>query len=324
VDVALVVRRRLQELGLDQRDLALAAQVTESYVSQLLARKKAPPSPSRTDIYERLGKFLKLPSGELSRLAELERREELKKRVVRPPAPLFQHFRELTLRKCDATKREQVRQIFERQPFGELERIVTQRLLDVAKGMVKEELESENWIRLVARLSNRSYEEMRVVVLDFLDVDVFHVSLEDCVSFLNPLIESWTIDLETFAVEVALNRRLALERVKRFEFTESGPETAVDLEPGLEEFLNDPSLSSDATEEEIAFLKSLTFRVRRPTPLYYYRELQSLRDPLHFHASKGGQTGASRAPAPPQETPPKATRAAGARTRTKQARKQPA
>src|SRR5882762_11876922 len=41
-------------------------------------------------------------------------------------------------------------------------------------------------------------------------------------------------------------------------------------------------MSSDATEAEIEFLKSLKFRGNRPRALYYYRELQSLRDPLHF------------------------------------------
>src|SRR2546425_8645114 len=44
---------RSEELGLEQRDLAGAAQVTESYISQLLTRRKAPPAPTRTDIYER-------------------------------------------------------------------------------------------------------------------------------------------------------------------------------------------------------------------------------------------------------------------------------
>ena len=58
MDVALVIKQRLVELGLDQRDLAGACQVTESYVSQLLTRKKAPPAPSRTDIYDRIGEFL--------------------------------------------------------------------------------------------------------------------------------------------------------------------------------------------------------------------------------------------------------------------------
>ncbi len=297
MDVASVVRRRLKELGLDQRELAAAVQVTESYVSQLLAGKKAPPSPARTDIYERMGAFLGLPGDELSKLAELQRHEELKKKMAALPAPLFAHFRKLTLRKCVRHKRDQVQPIFEKEPFGELERLVTQRLLDVAKGVAKEELENENWLRLVARLSNRSYEQMRVVVLNFLDTDVFRVSLEDCVGFLDPLIESWDIDLETFAVEVSLNRRLTLERVKRFEFIESGPEREMGIEPGLEEFLADPSLSGDANDQEVAFLKSLKLPGRRPTPLYYYRALQNLRDPLHFHPvtnrPPGGQKGRS-------------------------------
>ena len=45
MDVALVIRQRLDELQLEQRDLARAAHVTESYVSQILTRKKAPPAP---------------------------------------------------------------------------------------------------------------------------------------------------------------------------------------------------------------------------------------------------------------------------------------
>ena len=68
-----------------------------------------------------------------------------------------------------------VRAIFEKQPFGELERLVTQKLLDVVKRVAKEELESENWVRLVARMGRRSYEDMRVLILEFLDTDVFNV-----------------------------------------------------------------------------------------------------------------------------------------------------
>ena len=49
MDVSLLIRHRLNELELDQKDLAAAAQVTESYISQLLTRKKAPPAPGRTD-----------------------------------------------------------------------------------------------------------------------------------------------------------------------------------------------------------------------------------------------------------------------------------
>ena len=282
MDFSLVIRHRLKELGLEQRDLAAAAQVTESYVSQLLTRKKAPPTPSRTDIYDKMARLLKFPSGELAKFADLERQEGLKRKLADPPTPLFRGVRELVLRKCNPAKQRQIEAIFEKQPFGELERLVTQKLLDVVKRVAREELESENWLHLVGRLSNRSYEEMRVAILEFLDTDVFNVSIENCVSFLDPLIESWDIDLTTFAVEIVLNRRVAPGQPKRFEFVEKEPEPAFDEEPGLKEFLHDASLRGDATEEEIEFLRKLRFKAKRPAPLYYYRELQNLRDPLHF------------------------------------------
>src|SRR5205823_1721077 len=204
-----------------------------------------------------------------------------KSRLADPPRPLFREVRELILRKCNPAKKRQIGAIFERQPFGELERLVTQKLLDVVKRVAKEELENEDWLRIVARLSERSYEEMRVIILEFLDTDVFHVSIENCVSFLDPLIESWDIDLATFGMEIVLNRRLAPGHVKKFEFVEREA-AAADEEAGFQAFLQDPSLKGDATAEEIEFLKKLRFARKRPTALYYYRELQNLRDLLHF------------------------------------------
>jgi transcriptional regulator with XRE-family HTH domain len=282
VDLSLLIKQRLNELGLDQKDLAAAIQVTDSYISQLLTRKKAPPAPGRTDIYDRMGEFLKLSAAELSKLADVQRQDELKKRVAELPRPLFQECRELIIRKCEPERQKEVRSIFEKQPFGELERLITQKFLDVAQGVAREELRSEEWLRLMAQLSNCSYEQTRVGILEFLDTDVFNVSLENCVSFLDPIIDSWDIDLKTFGIEVVLNRRLAPGSLKRFEFVELEAQPAYAIEPGFEQFLNDKSLSGDATEEEIEFLKKLKFKDRRPTPLYYYRELQNLRDPLHF------------------------------------------
>jgi transcriptional regulator with XRE-family HTH domain len=287
VDVPFVIRQRLQELGLDQQDLARVARVTESYISQLLTRKKAPPAPSRTDIYDRMDELLQLPRGELARLADLQRREELKQALGlgEEPVPLYHEARALILRKCDRGTMPHVRAIFEKQAFGELERLVTQKLLDVVKRVVHEGLDNDYWLRMVADLGGRSFEEMRVIVLEFLDTDIFHLSAENCVSFLDPLIESWDIDLATFALDIVLNPRLLPGGTARFEFVERAAERPVDDEPGLREFLADPTLSGGATAEEIRFLRRLRFEHQRPTPLYYYRELQSLRDPLHFRAS---------------------------------------
>lgn len=288
MDVALVIKRRLKELGLEQRDLAAAARVTESYVSQLLARKKMPPAPARTDLYGRIGKFLKLPSGELSRLAELERKEAVKRRLGDPPEPLFKAFRALILRKCATRVRQQLRETFEKEPFGPLERLVRQKLLDVAKRAVSEQLDDDEWVRRVARLGGQGYEQMRVTILEFLDTDVFHVSAENCVSILDPLIARWSIDLETFAIEIVLNRDLARAPVKRLEYVERRLEPPAETEPGLEKFLRDPLLSGDATEDEIELLRGLRFKDRQPLPLFYYRILQASRDRLHFRAEPEG------------------------------------
>ncbi len=277
-----VIRHRLEELGLEQRDLARAARVTESYISQLLTRRKAPPAPNRTDIYDRMDKFLRLPSGELAKLAELQRKEQLKRELGDEPTALLGGVRELILRKCDPDKEAEIRAIFERQPLGELERLVTSKVLEVAKQVARQELDNEYWVRMIAQLGGRSYEEMRVIVLEFLDTDIFHVSAQNCVSFLDPLIESWDVDLATFGLEIVLNRRVAAGHVKRFEFVERDFDERVMEEQGLTEFLRDPALSGTATAEEVTFLKRLRFTGKRPTPLFYYRELQSLRDPLHF------------------------------------------
>ena len=281
MDFSLLIRQRLKELGTEQRALAAAARVTESYVSQLLNGKKAPPAPGRTDIYEKMEAFLGLPAGNLARLAELHRKDAIKRKLADPPAPLFKEVRELILQKCRPRQVQPIRAMFEKEPFGALERLVTQKLLDVVKRVTKEESKNEDWLRRVARTDDRSLEQMRVLVIDFLETDVFNVSADNCIRFFDPLIESWDIDLATFGMDIVLNRHLAPGYSKKFEFVEQTV-TPNDEEPGLQAFLQDPALCGDATAEEIEFLSKLTFAGRRPTTLYYYRALQNLRDPLHF------------------------------------------
>lgn len=281
MDLAFAIRRRLEELGLEQKGLALAAGVTESYISQLLSRRKAPPAPERTEIYERMDGFLRLPPGELATIAAAQRQAELKRKLGEAPVPLFPEVRSLILRKCVAAKEAQVRPIFEAQPFGELERLVTQRLLDEVKRVARQELENDDWLQQVAQLSNRSHEQMRAVVLEFLDADIYRISEEHCVALLDPIITSWDVDLATFGLEIVLHDRIAVEPLRRFEFVAREPGQPTE-EPGLREFLQDPALSRDVSQDEVEFLRKLRFESKRPTALYYYRELQNLRDPLHF------------------------------------------
>jgi transcriptional regulator with XRE-family HTH domain len=249
VDVSLMIRQRLDDLDLDQRDLARAARVTESYVSQILTRKKSPPAPERTDIYDRMDRFLKLPHGELARVAGAHIKEELRRRLG-APAALFPELRELIVRKSTPAQVAQLRAIIEQQPFGELERLVAQTLLQVAQ----------------------------------VRGDVLYVTPAQ-LARLDAKVASWEWDGATFALVITLATTRGAggngETVKRFAYVEQAEENAEHAEGWLE-FQRDPSLSGTATPQELTFLKALRFDGRRPTALYYYRELQNLRDPLHF------------------------------------------
>jgi transcriptional regulator with XRE-family HTH domain len=282
MDVAELIGIRLEALGYEQKELAGAVKVTPSFISQLLKRKKMPPSPNRTDIYRKIEKFLKLPAGDLSKLAELQRKQDLKRRFDYPSLPLFGEVRKLVLSKCKRMKQKELRHIFEKEPFGEIERIVTQKLLDVAKEMTKQGWKDENWLRLLARANHKSYEEMRVIVLEFFDSDIFTLSIQNSIYFLKPLIKSWDIDLRTFNMNIVLTPTVGEERLRRFAFVEMEPQSQMEDEPGLRDFLQDRLLCADITDEEVKFLKKLRLIEKRPNALYYYRELQNLRDPLHF------------------------------------------
>jgi len=82
--------------------------------------------------------------------------------------------------------------------------------------------------------------------------DIFHVSAENGVAFLDPLIESWDIDLATFGLEIVLttasSRAGEAIRVCRAE-----AEQPVGEEPGLKEFLQDSSLSAPRPRRRSSF-----------------------------------------------------------------------
>lgn len=290
MQVSSVIRERLAKLRVGQKDLAAAAEVTESYISQLLTRRKLPPAPDRTDIYEKMETFLGLPAGRLSELARLERIEELKRNLGDVPKPLNEGVREFVLRKCSPSTRESMGTIFARDAFGPVERLVVQRLLSVAKTQAKEDLRGEEGSHLLSKPAPLSFPEARVAILEFLDTDVLALSAEQCATFLDPFIESWNFDLRSFEMGIVLSPRLGPVRSLRLRFVQTESDLyPEDEEPGFADFVADSSLSGDASGEEVAFLKSLSFRGRRPTALYYYRELQNLRDPLHF--ADGGPDG---------------------------------
>jgi hypothetical protein len=104
------------------------------------------------------------------------------------------------------------------------------------------------------------------------------------IRFLELVIDSWDIDLATFGMEIVSNSRFAARSHREFEFVETEADRPSQEEPGLKIFLRDRSLSGDVCQEEIDFPKTLRFKGKRPTALFYYWEQPNLRDPLHFRA----------------------------------------
>ena len=221
MDFAFIVRQRLEELGFGQRDLANAAEVTESYISQLLGRKKLPPLPNRTDLYEKMSRKLGLPREELARLAALEHHEALDQKWQKAPAARFGPMRDLILRKCRPARVRQMRAIFEKQPFGELEQMITRTLIDVVRDEARAHARDETWLGTIARRGRDTYREMRVRMMDLLDSDP-RASIGDFSLFLDPLIDWWDYDLDDFTLEV----ELATGTIRRFGFREETAKAA--------------------------------------------------------------------------------------------------
>jgi transcriptional regulator with XRE-family HTH domain len=289
MDFASVIRQRLDELELGQRDLASACEVTESYISQLLSGKKSPPLPNRTDLYDKMSRFLDLPREELARLAALHHHQALDRVWKETPPARFGPMRELILRKCRPARQAPMRAIFADEPFGEMERLITRTLIQAIRDEAREHARDETWLRSIA--SAGSYRKMRVRLIELLDSDPV-ASIGDFSSFLEPLIQWWDFDFVHFTLQIVL----AGGATRRFGFGEERSEDPPVEEPALRAFLRDPTLSAGVTSEEIESLRRMRFRSsRRPTVLFYYRTLQILRDPLHFRERGQRRTGAAAA-----------------------------
>jgi transcriptional regulator with XRE-family HTH domain len=266
MDVSVLIKQRLEELNLEQRDLAAAARVTESYISQLLTGKKLPPAPDRTDIYMKMSKILKLPSDKLARLAELQRMAASKQSSREPLAPLLKDVRELVLRKCAPDQEGRIRAIFEKQPFGELERLVTQRLS-------RRQNPGENWKRNGSRWSLMAHEAKvtNAVILGFLD------TISACRRKLYPFLDPINPGRST---DFGGDRYPGLRACQAIWSRRRG-RPAAKTSP-IQEFLHTRSLPG--REGRRASSEEAPVQGKRPTALYYYRELQNLRDPLHFRS----------------------------------------
>jgi len=209
VPVGQLVRRRLRELNRTPRELAAAVKVSEGYIADLVAGRRRAPAPSRSDLYTPMAKFLRLHRNDLPTCA---RAEHATAPAARRPTP---EVRRLALELCGPGTVRALTRRLARRDGPELEGLIVQRLLGVAQGFVIRQLEDEAGLSVAAAREGRSYLELRMRLLEFLDATPDSVTARDYEDFVRPRIATWELDLETRAMRIVLRSREVAPRRRR-------------------------------------------------------------------------------------------------------------
>jgi hypothetical protein len=199
VKVGQLVRRRLRELKRTPRELAEAVQVSEDYIVELVAGRRRPPAPGRIDLYAPMARFLRLHRNDLPTCARVERSAEPAARR-RPDPAVWKLLFEL----CEPRKARLLARQLAKPEGGALEHLIVGRLLEVAQGFVARRLEDEVGMRVAATREGRSYLDMRMRLLEFLDSSPDTITVADCEDFVRNRIVFWDLDLETRAMRIVL------------------------------------------------------------------------------------------------------------------------
>jgi hypothetical protein len=210
VKVRHLMRRRLTELKRTPRELAEAVQVPEAYIADLLAGRRRPPAPSRSDVYDRMTRFLRLHRNDLPMCAQVERADD--GAATRAPSPVV---RALLLELCDPTRARLVRRRLAGKMGTALAALIATRLLEIAQGFVRRQLEDDAGIRLAANREGCAPGELRMRLFDFLDATPSSLTADDHETFLRPRIAAWDIDLETSTMKIVLRSSEPDHRARR-------------------------------------------------------------------------------------------------------------
>ncbi len=209
VKVADLLRERLRETKRTSRELADAAEVPAEYIDELIAGRRRPPLPSRTDVYDKMTRFLGLSRGDLAECANAERAGTAKADAARSEAGNWR----LLLALCEAAT---ARELERRARRGEAEPLdLVARLLGIAQGSVRRTLDDQIALRVAAAQRGVTYLALRLRVLEFLDATLGTLTPEDIADFVRPRIERWDVDLETSVLRVVLRAHEAQDRDRR-------------------------------------------------------------------------------------------------------------
>lgn len=215
-----LLRLRLKELKRTSKDLAEALEVPPAYIDDLISGRRRAPLPGRTDLYERMTSFLRLGRNDLINKARAERAGSAGESAA-PAAEV----RKVLLELCEPATAKQLERRRSRAGHAELSSLL-ERVVGVTQGAVRRTLDDQIGLRLSASHSGRSYEDMRLRVLEFLDATPDTVTMDHLAEFVQPRIARWDVDLPTGVLRVVLRSQEPKERVRRAPAGRSGARRA--------------------------------------------------------------------------------------------------
>jgi hypothetical protein len=208
--VSELLQRGLRETEQSAADLAEAVQVPHEYMADLIAGRRRPPRPERTDLYEGITSFLRLGRNELAGCASAELAVTAPPGGSGPPAKVRRALLEL----CEPATAQKLERDRTKQGTARLTDLI-QRLLDVAQRAVRRKLNDQVTLRVAARQGGSTYVAMRFKVLEFLDATADTVTSDHVTGFIQPLIAFWDADFETGVLRVVMRPNEAQERQHR-------------------------------------------------------------------------------------------------------------
>jgi hypothetical protein len=208
--VSELLQRGLRETEQSAADLAEAVQVPHEYMADLVAGRRRPPRPERTDLYEGITSFLRLGRNELSGCASAELAVTALPRGSGPPAKVRRALLEL----CEPATAQKLERDRTKQGSARLTDLI-QRLTDVAQRAVRRKLSDQVTLRIAARQGGSTYVAMRFRVLEFLDATADTLTHDHVTGFIQPLVGFWDADIETGVLRVVMRPNDNQERQHR-------------------------------------------------------------------------------------------------------------
>ena len=198
------LQRCLKEVEKTPEELAASVDLPVDYINALIDNTIRPPRSTRSDIYDRMTKFLRLARKELAIQADAERAGEV---AQAPPAAVARALLAFCEPETAAVLKER----------GKKSRLTDaiQRLLDLIQASVCRLLEDPVSLRVTASRRGISFPEQRVLILTFLDKSANTLTMADVAEFIEPRLERWDMDLSTGVFRIVMRTQQPRDRHRR-------------------------------------------------------------------------------------------------------------